>query len=467
MATRNDKATTLPAVNPAKMTAEQIESMTNAQQLKPVALALLDQTKRLHALVEARNGEIAALGDMALFVRRDVAGKDMHAYRAEVTLSEKRKEIALIQKSPMVTAAGAIRLNQVANLQVLTPPSVVVDGRDQPNPHIERDDRTRAIKSVYIRRVAFGPSPTGNLVAVDSTLYFNVYTYFLQDLQAKLKKYPEAGTLGVRDNKPTSIKYQPKRWDRNANDGAGAYVNAGPEKTVQLKDLPMVFYPIEEPVGLWVDLSHPEIQAAFNEHVSRQKFGDRHARSICTRNVLLEHPAIANKVPILRDKAKDVTVPVYGWRHDYDIKEINRLGDKIAKGDVEDQNLQVIRTRAEASTEDLQAAAAGEGDEFGQVVDMEQPEEPEGDAGEAPFTEPEPPSGDPEPPAEQPQPEAKKDGRADMMAAILEGVSILGKAKYEQILAGDFPGQKLETMTPAALTILKRKVDTAVDSMNA
>lgn len=447
----------LPAIATlVKMDIESIEKMTNAQQLKPVALGAVKAVKDLQRVVREREGEIAALGDTALFVRRDAGGKGMHAYRAEVTLQEGKKELATIAKSPMITAAGAIRANQVANLQVLTPATVIVDGTEQPNPFIEREPKTRAIQSVYIRRVAFGPSPTGNLVAVDCTLYFNVYTYFLQDLQAKLKRHPDSGILGVRDQKPDKITYKERKWD----DKKKRYVDTNKEHTVELKNKTLAFFPIEEPVGLWVDLSHTEIQSAFNEHVSRQKFGDRHARSIVTRNVLLEHPAIGTKSVIVRNG--QAILPVYGWNHPYDMKEINRMADKIAKGDVEDQNLEVITKQEEAAHEDLAAAADETGDEFGDVIDTEGQEIGGGEDLPDDETTEEEAGQD-----EEPEGEAGDSERSDLMGQILEGIAIIGKEEADKILKKDFDGKKVEELETDQLQALDRKVSEAVDMLNA
>jgi len=430
------------AAVPAKLTPENVKKLKR-QELAARAL-------ELQALVDAREGELARMGDGALFVRRDAKGDLLRAYRAEMKLDERRNEIATIQQKPMITAQGAAKLNQVANLQIITPPTVVVDGTEQHNPYIERDPKTRAIQSVYIRRVAFGPSPTGNMVAVDGTLYFNIFTYFLQDLQAKIKKYPEAGTLGTRDREPKSYTYQGRRWDNRKK----TYVADGKPREVKTDGKPMVFFQIEDPVGIWVDLSHPEIQAAFNEHVSRQKFGDRHARSICTRNVLLEHPAIATKN--VQKRGNEATEVVYGWRRDESIKDIEEQARKIFEGEVGESEVHVLKTEAEVVPEDLQAAADTP-DEFGDTVEAEAAVTAE--------------DASPEQKAPPEEEEERKGGDADtersrLLATVLEGSTIIGKERTLELLDKYFEGKNLEDLTNAQLTVLGRKVDEATDLEN-
>jgi hypothetical protein len=284
-----------------------------------------------------RNQNVALLGDGEVFIRRDASGL-MRACKMQVALSERNKEIQKIGEHWMITSAGADRLNQLPGLNIMTPSSVVVDGKEVSNPYIERHPKTRAIQSVYVRKIIFGPNPIGNMVGVDYTLFFNVYTYFLQDLQVKVRRYPVCGTYGMKEKPPVSLS--PDRPGRA-----------------------LVFFEIEDPVGLWVDLSHGEIQEVFNQHVSRQKFGDRHAQSICTRNALLKHPAIAAKTVEVHNGVAKITV--YGFKHDFDFKRFAELGEKIEKGQTDPREVQVERATEEARFEEVSMEGALEGDEYG------------------------------------------------------------------------------------------------------
>lgn len=284
-----------------------------------------------------RNQNVALLGDGEVFIRRDASGI-MRACKRPVSLSERNKEIQRIGEHWMITSAGADKLNQLPGLNIMTPPSVVVDGKEVSNPTIERHPKTRAIQSVYVRKIIFGPNPIGNMVGVDYTLFFNVYTYFLQDLQVKVRRYPVCGTYGMKEKPPASLSP-----DRRS----------------------LVFFEIEDPVGLWVDLSHGEIQEVFNQHVSRQKFGDRHAQSICTRNALLKHPAIAAKTVEVHNGVAKITV--YGFKHDFDFKKFAELGEKIEKGQTDPREVQVERAIEEARFEEVSLEGALEGDEYGAI----------------------------------------------------------------------------------------------------
>ncbi|MCG3112408.1 MAG: hypothetical protein MCM46_11390 [Candidatus Manganitrophus sp. SB1] len=291
-----------------------------------------------------RNQNVALLGDGEVFIRRDASGV-MRACKMPVPLSERNKEIQRIGEHWMITSAGADKLNQLPGLNIMTPPSVVVDGKEVSNPYIERHPKTRAIQSVYVRKIIFGPNPIGNMVGVDYTLFFNVYTYFLQDLQVKVRRYPVCGTYGMKEKPPASLS--PDRPGRA-----------------------LVFFEIEDPVGLWVDLSHGEIQEVFNQHVSRQKFGDRHAQSICTRNALLKHPAIAAKTVEVQNGVAKITV--YGFKHDFDFKKFAELGEKIEKGQTDPREVQVERAIEEARFEEVSLEGALEGDEYGAIPPEDQ-----------------------------------------------------------------------------------------------
>jgi len=125
MATKNDKPTTC-RVKPGKLTAEQIESMTNAQQLSG-SPGLLDQAKRLQTAVEARKGELAVLGTR-LFVRKDEPASRCTPTERSTTERD-QNEIVSIQKKWMVRRPSD-QAQPVANLQIFSPASVIVEARN-------------------------------------------------------------------------------------------------------------------------------------------------------------------------------------------------------------------------------------------------------------------------------------------------------------------------------------------------
>lgn len=206
----------------------------------------------------------------------------------------------------VLTSAGYTHLNKVAGISILTPQAVIVDGVQQPNPHIERNPRTKAIESVQVRKIGIGYSPAGQIVVVDKTLFYNTYTYFIQSIQAKMKRekweydkeqkrrvpkgqlYPDAAMVGIEDEKPTKAG----RW---------------------------AFFPTEPPLGIWANYDDKAILDCLEEHTQRQRFGDRIAQKIVERNIMKDHPAIGVATIQAKDKAgssgKVAYVAVYGYRH--------------------------------------------------------------------------------------------------------------------------------------------------------
>lgn len=215
-----------------------------------------------------------------------------------------------------ISSAGYVQLNKVAGITILTPQQVVVDGKDRPNPAIERDPETKAITAVNLRKIGLGYSPAGTLVAVDKTLFYNIYTYFIQSVQAKMKRqewndgrptgkkeFPDCAVYGIRDKTPTKS-------------GAWAY------------------FPTQPPLGLWINYEDQAILDCLEEHTQRQRFGDRIAQTIVDRNILKDHPAIG----VARVLAKQgiqgwtATVTVYGYRHDAAPADLGRMLTEADKG---------------------------------------------------------------------------------------------------------------------------------------
>jgi len=215
-----------------------------------------------------------------------------------------------------LTSSAYIHLNKVASISIATPQFVIVDGVQQPNPYIERDPRTKAIQAVHIRKIGIGYSPIGAVVVIDKTLFYNIYTYFIQSVQAKMKKqkwennrpagplYPDAAELGIADEKPN----KKGGWS---------------------------FFPVEGPIGIWVNYQDQAIVECIDEHIQRQRFGDRIAQKIVERNILKDHPAIGVTNIFAKDgeSGKWASVVVYGYRHDKTAPNIAELMRKAETGD--------------------------------------------------------------------------------------------------------------------------------------
>ena len=110
--------------------------------------------------------EIATIGRSDLFVIRDSQGI-ARAFKATVRLSERQKEIANVSGNWVVTIAGYNKLNQIAGLSMITPPSILFEGVEHANPYVEyKEDQ---IQRVIARKLVIGYSPAGMLVITDST----------------------------------------------------------------------------------------------------------------------------------------------------------------------------------------------------------------------------------------------------------------------------------------------------------
>jgi len=277
-------------------------------------------------LVKVQNGTakkdiLGLTADFGMVYTKIQDGQIMAPIKADMALFEKLGHIYKQKDKYLITATGYRYLNKVASISIVTPQSVIVDGRPVPNPHIERNARTRAIESVNIRKMGIGYSPAGNIVVIDKTLFYNVYTYFIQSIQAKMsrtkwttdnagksrktddKEFPDCALYGIADERPT----KPGKW---------------------------AFYPTEEPIGIWVNYENQAIIDCLEEHTQRQRFGDRAATTIVERNILKDHPAIALSQVFHRETTSGLqaTATVHGWRNDNSPKNISAIMRQAESG---------------------------------------------------------------------------------------------------------------------------------------
>lgn len=321
------------------------------------------------AIAKPTNGDSkialrADFGEVYIKVTKD--GQVMRPIRSQIGLFEKaghfyglpgkwNPETKQMDKKYAIAYPGYVHLNKVASISILTPPTVVRDGVEQPNPYVERNPKTRAIESVIVRKIGIGYSPAGNLVAIDKTLYFNPYTYFIQSIQAKMSK---------------------KKWDKDRKEKSDEAANPNAAVVGILTEKPdrpgsWAFFPVEEPLGLWVNYEDPAILDCLEEHTQRQRFGDRIAQTIVERNILKDHPAIGVSAVVAKpgsvpEQGQRASVEVFGYRHDMgyaDLKDILRQAAK-GQGEIEVQaevidkidDAEESAARAEAACEDKEAA---------------------------------------------------------------------------------------------------------------
>lgn len=243
----------------------------------------------------------------------------MRPVKAELALYERAGQIYQVQKSFSITNEGYNLLNKVAGISIVTPQKVTADEREHPNPYIERHPTTKMIESVFIRKIGIGYNLAGNVVVVDKTLLYNIYAYFIESIQSKMKKvvwknnrsteeklYPDCAQIGTRAEKPEKNK---GRW---------------------------AFFPTVPPLGLWINYEDSAIIDCLNEHTQKQRFGDRIASTIVERNIMKSHPAIGvSKVePQKHMNTKDhkAYVTVYGFRHELGPVQIDEILAQAERG---------------------------------------------------------------------------------------------------------------------------------------
>lgn len=300
--------------------------------------ATVENPPKLHAL-EHRTTSKFEQGDL---VRVHEGGK-LRSFIAKIPLSERAGEIQRIQGKDAITKKGYMKLNKVASINLVNAPSLFYEGKEVSNPLVLTNPETRSIEFVAIRKLGIGFSPVGNVVIVDKTIFFNIYTYFLQALFKKVKGKNASnggpGMIGTSAVCPMAPKGKPKK----VPDSPGEYCVIDNARTY-------IYKPIEPGVGIWIDLGHGDIQDCIGEHIQRQRFAERLADAFVSRNVLKDHPAIGvEQVEVNQGYA---WVTVYGWRNELTEATVRQIAKEIDKEVPE--GVTVERDVEEAQFEDVQ-----------------------------------------------------------------------------------------------------------------
>ncbi len=289
---------------------------------------------------EGQGKELALAADFGqVYIKVQPGGQIMAPVKASMTLFEGLGQIYKQKDKYLITALGYRHLNKVASISIVKPQNVIVDGKAVSNPHIERNPKTKAIESVNIRAMGVGYSPAGNIVVVDKTLFYNVYTYFIQAVQAKMKR------VIWENNKPTDKKEFPDCAIYGTED----------EKPKVGK---WAFFATEPPIGLWVNYESQAIIDCLEEHTQRQRFGDRTATTIVERNILKDHPAIAASQVMMKpgQGGNQANVVVYGYRNDNTPRNIAEIMKQADSGE-DSKDFEVrAETIATVEIEEEQAA---------------------------------------------------------------------------------------------------------------
>jgi len=313
---------------------------------------------------------VAILGDGEVFIKK-VEGGQIRSVKGLMILEESNQELAVIQGKVMTTGKGFNKLNQIAGLSIITPEKLTLPSGDVVvNPYPILDEASGSITKVWVKKIAIGYSPIGNLVITSATLLYDVRMYFIQDV---LKK----------------VQY---------NQGAGRVCM---EQTLTEKEKETgVFLKIDSNMGVWADFSNKDILKALDTFVSKKLFAERNAQTICERLVMGRHPALAHAAYVNThgpEKRHTAKVPVIGYVHDFDREKLLDIAAQAERGEevrVDGQRVQVDETVAEAGYDDIiveadeeeierQAEAQTEGAISQGGAALEQPDKNRGTGGQS------------------------------------------------------------------------------------
>jgi hypothetical protein len=277
---------------------------------------------------QQQSQELATLGDGAVFVKRTETGL-VKAVKAQVRLDERKGHLAEIQGKVMITGAGYNEMNKVAGVSVITPEKLTLpDGSVVVNPYPIIEPVSGSISKVWVKKMAIGLSPIGNLVITTSTLLYDIQMYFIQDLVKKIKYSAAAGRLCMES----------MLTDQDRQKG--------------------IFCRIEGELGVWADFSNKDVLTCIETFVQNKLFAERKAQTIAERNAMKKHPALATTlvIPTGPEKARTAVVNVVGFSHDFSQQELLDIAQKAADGEpitVNNKKVEVMDITGEASEEDL------------------------------------------------------------------------------------------------------------------
>lgn len=236
----------------------------------------------------------------------------------------------------VITAAGYAKMNQFAGVSFISPDTIIGDeGKETGNPYFCREGSE--IRYVKVRRIGIGRNPIGNLVAIDLTVTYNLELYLAQDVfdrwQGKTSDAATAswGQLFAAGNVPKEIQEAP---------------------TKKLIECP-------GGVVLAVDLANREVVGMIQEHITRQKFAERHAVTIVERNILKKFFASSLV-------GADLSVPVVSWQQvDRNLISTAKAiqGSKDGRVVVDAEPIDVSREEVDLDKVDIDQALAGDADE--------------------------------------------------------------------------------------------------------
>ena len=254
---------------------------------------------------------------------------NLQMIRAQVVLEE-GIDYTSIQGKLLLSPEGADKCNQIAGLSIF-------------EPHDDRswEDQRDAGGFVEVRRrcVVAGRTPTGQMQVVSSSIVFSPRSYFLHALTKKVRYNTSAGCLGGPEDRPEKRgEKDTSRWQ---------------------------YFPIDEAIGIWADLTHKDVFGMVEAYTQDRKFADRRAAGIVRRNALCLHSALGGQ-KIIGQVPKGQEPPtwavnVFSWKGE-DIagteQEAAAVAAAVGAGKVDHPALEGARmTTADVTEQDLDPEA--------------------------------------------------------------------------------------------------------------
>ena len=203
----------------------------------------------------------------------------------EITLSRDDKTIEAVGGSVgnIISALGWDHINEILRVSIYNDTN-----------NVKKIVENGIHKGVIVRGAAVGS--IGGIPSVTTlSLEFNFYEMFLSEL-AGLSGRPFA-IMGIKTAKPTGTN-------------------------------PWVFYQIEGPTGIWVDVSHQDVIKKFKTLMNRRKWPDRLAFAFLKRNLIRKYAGGISQ------KCKNFTrkLIVKGWYYPISKDRMERIALSALKG---------------------------------------------------------------------------------------------------------------------------------------
>jgi hypothetical protein len=376
---------------------------------------------RLRRMVESLKAErqdIAILGDGEVFLRHREDG-NIKSVSGVITLSEKKGHLAEIQGKFMITNEGYLALNKVANVSLITPKTLdLPDGKTVINPCPFLDEKLGYIKKVWVKKIAIGFSPIGNLVMTSATLMYDPFMYFMQDLIKKIKFNKNAGRVCTE----TMLSEAEKKTG--------------------------TFFATVGNMGMWGNLEDKDFLTCYETFIQSTLFAERKAVTICERNALRKHPALSQgyvdaRAPEKSEKSHVARVSVIGFINDLTRADLERMAIEAEKGgNIKYKGDDVVMIESDVET-------ATETDyEIEREDDEERPDEQD-----KPIQE-----------NQEPEHESTDDAKElqDVVGRLQKAISMIGEDSVKKLVADNF-NTTIEKLKPKQLEQLNKLINMELD----